>query len=100
MLRRLACAGLLGATGLPGRDRLPLMQFERQRRHQTNGRDGLPLIDDPDYVALELANLIRADLRGIGVSFVNYGSELSYFVSEVLPLLERLGLREPTTATA
>jgi dimethylsulfone monooxygenase len=75
-------------------------EFERQRRHQANGMGGLPIIGDPDHVVRELANLSKAGLRGIGVSFVNYGRELPYFVAEVLPRLERVGLREPQKAFA
>jgi dimethylsulfone monooxygenase len=75
-------------------------EFERQRQHQANGMGGLPIIGDPDGVAQELAKLSRAGLRGIGASFVNYGKELPYFASEVLPRLERMGLREPLRAVA
>jgi hypothetical protein len=38
--------------------------------------------------------LSRAGLRGIGFSFVNYLLELPYFCQEVLPRLERMGVRE------
>jgi dimethylsulfone monooxygenase len=75
-------------------------EFERRRQHQANGMGGLPIIGDPDFVAQELAKLSRAGLRGIGASFVNYGKELPYFVSEVMPRLERMGLREPLKALA
>ena len=75
-------------------------EFERRRRHQANGMGGLPLIGDPDQVAQELAKLSNAGLRGIGVSFVNYGKELPYFASEVLPRLERLGVRVPSKMAA
>jgi alkanesulfonate monooxygenase SsuD/methylene tetrahydromethanopterin reductase-like flavin-dependent oxidoreductase (luciferase family) len=75
-------------------------EFERQRRHQANGMGGLPIVGDPDHVARELTNLSKAGLRGIGVSFVNYGRELPYFIAEVLPRLERVGLREPQKAFA
>jgi dimethylsulfone monooxygenase len=75
-------------------------EFERQRRHQANGMGGLPIIGDPDLVAQELAKLSKAGLRGIGVSFVNYGSELPYFASEVLPRLARMGLRKLLKAVA
>jgi len=57
-------------------------------------------VGDPDFVAQELADLSKAGLKGIGVSFVNYGTELPYFVAEVLPRLERLGLREPQKVLA
>src|SRR5262249_24075641 len=70
-------------------------EFERRRRHQANGMGGLPIVGDADSVAQELARLSRAGLRGIGASFINYGKELPYFVSEVLPRLERMGLRAP-----
>jgi alkanesulfonate monooxygenase SsuD/methylene tetrahydromethanopterin reductase-like flavin-dependent oxidoreductase (luciferase family) len=48
----------------------------------------------PDKVADELALLSRAGMRGAAVSFVNFLDELPYFRDEVLPRLERLGLRE------
>ncbi len=68
-------------------------EFARQRAHQANGMGGLPLIGDPDTVAGDLAALSRAGLDGIGISFVNYLEELPYFCAEVLPRLERMGLR-------
>ena len=70
------------------------VEFEKLRRHQANGMGGLPLIGDPDHVAQELAKLSKAGLRGIGASFVNYLLELPYFAAEVMPRLERLGVRE------
>jgi FMNH2-dependent dimethyl sulfone monooxygenase len=69
-------------------------EFQRQRTHYANGMGGLPIVGDPDYVAGQLAALSKAGLRGIGVSFVNYLNELPFFASEVLPRLERLGVRE------
>ena len=70
-------------------------EFERQRAHQANGMGGLPIIGDPDQVARQLASLSQAGLTGIGASFVNYLGELPYFCAEVLPRLEKLGLRNP-----
>jgi FMNH2-dependent dimethyl sulfone monooxygenase len=69
-------------------------EFQRIRDHQANGMGGLPLVGDPDTVARELAELAATGLTGIAVSFVNYLDELPYFCAEVLPRLERLGLRE------
>jgi dimethylsulfone monooxygenase len=68
-------------------------EFTRKRLHQANGMGGLPLVGDPDRVASELIKLSEAGLRGIGVSFVNFADELPYFCDEVLPRLERAGLR-------
>lgn len=67
--------------------------FWRHRRHYANGMGGYPLVGDPDQIASELADLARAGLRGIAVSFVNYLDELPYFVAEVIPRLKEMGLR-------
>jgi alkanesulfonate monooxygenase SsuD/methylene tetrahydromethanopterin reductase-like flavin-dependent oxidoreductase (luciferase family) len=44
-------------------------------------------------VAHELALLHDAGLDGVAMGFVNYLDELPYFVQEVIPRLERMGLR-------
>ena len=69
-------------------------EYERQRRFYANGMGGLPLIGDPDYVAKSMAELSQAGLTGMGISLVNYLDELPFFCDEVLPRLERMGLRE------
>ena len=55
---------------------------------------GYPFVGTPDRVAEELANISRAGMRGIAVSFVNYLNETPYFCDEVLPRLARLGIRQ------
>jgi len=70
-------------------------EYERQRLFYANGMGGLPLIGDPDFVAKSMAELSHAGLTGIGISLVNYVDELPFFCDEVLPRLERMGLREP-----
>jgi alkanesulfonate monooxygenase SsuD/methylene tetrahydromethanopterin reductase-like flavin-dependent oxidoreductase (luciferase family) len=67
--------------------------FQKERRFQVNGMGGLPLIGDPERVAGDLISLSQAGIRGLGVSFVNYAEELPYFCDEVLPRLERAGVR-------
>ncbi len=69
--------------------------YMRLRNEYANGMGGLPIVGDPDYVADHLAILSEAGLSGIAVSFVNYADELPYFCGEVLPRLERKGLRAP-----
>jgi alkanesulfonate monooxygenase SsuD/methylene tetrahydromethanopterin reductase-like flavin-dependent oxidoreductase (luciferase family) len=69
-------------------------EFRRRREHQANGMGGLPLVGDPDAVAEGLSRLAALGLAGIAISFVNYLDELPYFCAEVVPRLERLGLRE------
>jgi alkanesulfonate monooxygenase SsuD/methylene tetrahydromethanopterin reductase-like flavin-dependent oxidoreductase (luciferase family) len=69
-------------------------EFQRQRHHYAHGLGGLLMVGDPDRIAQQLADLSRVGLRGIGFSFVNYLKELPYFCAEVLPRLERLGIRQ------
>jgi len=69
-------------------------EFRRQRHHYAHGLGGLLMVGDPDQIAKQLADLSHAGLRGIGFSFVNYVKELPYFCDEVLPRLERMGVRE------
>ena len=74
------------------RDRWP-HDFEERRLHQANGMGGVPITGDPDTVAHDLAHLAAAGARGIALSFVNFSDELPYFCDEVLPRLQRFGLR-------
>ena len=69
-------------------------EFNRQRRHYANGMGGLLIVGDADRVANTLAELSSAGLNGIAISFINYLDELPFFCDEVLPRLERLGLRD------
>jgi FMNH2-dependent dimethyl sulfone monooxygenase len=41
-----------------------------------------------------LAELSAAGVNGIGISLINYLDELPFVRDEVLPRLERMGLRE------
>ena len=68
-------------------------EFPAMRLHQANGLGGVPIAGDPDLVAGELAAIARAGAKGIAMSFVNYLDELPYFCAEVLPRLQRMGLR-------
>jgi dimethylsulfone monooxygenase len=54
-------------------------------------------IGDPDTIVRELSRLRSAGLDGLALNFVDYLKELPYFAAEVLPRLERFGLRAATT---
>jgi alkanesulfonate monooxygenase SsuD/methylene tetrahydromethanopterin reductase-like flavin-dependent oxidoreductase (luciferase family) len=73
---------------------VPMQEFITKRKQYAQGMGGLPIVGDPDHVASQLADLSKAGLTGIAVSLVNYIDELPFFRDEVLPRLERLGLRE------
>src|SRR4029078_5833965 len=69
-------------------------EFQKQRHHYAHGMGGLLMVGDPDRIAQTLGVLPQAGLRAIGFSFVNYLKELPYFCAEVLPRLERMGIRQ------
>jgi alkanesulfonate monooxygenase SsuD/methylene tetrahydromethanopterin reductase-like flavin-dependent oxidoreductase (luciferase family) len=69
-------------------------EFNRQRKHYANGMGGLLIVGDADRVTNTLAELSSAGLNGMAISFINYLEEMPFFCDEVLPRLERLGLRE------
>jgi len=54
-----------------------------------------PFVGNPDDIAEEMARMSATGLAGCTVAFVDYLKEIPYFVQEVLPRLERLGLRVP-----
>jgi len=67
--------------------------FQQRRRRIAIGHGGCPIVGDPDDCAAALAQLHDAGFAGFAFSFVNYLTEFPYFRDEVLPRLERLGLR-------
>ena len=69
-------------------------RYDRMRKALVHGQSGFPMIGSADDVAQELARISAAGFDGIGFSFVNYLKELPYFAAEVLPRLQKLGVRE------
>jgi dimethylsulfone monooxygenase len=51
------------------------------------------VVGDPEAVVQEFSRLRGAGLDGLAINFVDYLKELPYFAAEVLPRLERVGLR-------
>lgn len=60
---------------------------------QVLARGNFCAIGDPDRVAGEMARLANAGFDGLALNFVNFLDELPYFVQEVLPRLQSMGLR-------
>lgn len=73
----------------------PPEEVARFRKDYANGKGGLPFFGTPDDVAEGFAGVHAAGFNGIGISLVNYADEFPYFRDEVLPRLERMGLRKP-----
>ncbi len=77
----------------------PPEAFKSIRQRFFGGHGVYPLVGDPDDVAAELARISAAGFIGTTITFVNYLDEFPYFRDEVLPRLERLGLRQPVNVT-
>lgn len=60
--------------------------------HSAIGRD---FVGNADEIARQFTAMARAGIRGLALNFVHHLNELPYFRDEVLPRLERLGLRMP-----
>lgn len=73
----------------------PKEQIRSMREAMATGHGGFPLIGTPDQVADGLESLHNAGFRGTVLGFVDYNKELPYFCEEVLPRLERKGMRLP-----
>lgn len=73
----------------------PPEAFQLFRQRFLGGHGVYPLIGDADDVAAELAKISAAGFIGTTITFVNYLEEFPFFRDEVLPRLERLGLRQP-----
>jgi dimethylsulfone monooxygenase len=71
----------------------PAEALQMLRGRFAAGHGTFPLIGDPDTVAQELARISAAGFAGCTLSFVDYAAEFPYFRDEVLPRLQKMGLR-------
>jgi alkanesulfonate monooxygenase SsuD/methylene tetrahydromethanopterin reductase-like flavin-dependent oxidoreductase (luciferase family) len=72
--------------------------YRQMRIRFAAGYGGWPIVGDPDTVAAGLVAIARAGFSGVAMGFVNYLAEFPYFRAEVIPRLERAGVRIPVTA--
>lgn len=54
-----------------------------------------PLVGTPDDIADDIERMSAAGLAGCSIAFLDYLKEIPYFIAEVLPRLQRKGLRMP-----
>jgi alkanesulfonate monooxygenase SsuD/methylene tetrahydromethanopterin reductase-like flavin-dependent oxidoreductase (luciferase family) len=67
--------------------------YRLHRKRFAAGAGTYPLIGTPRHIADEMVRMHQAGFAGTTVSFVNFRTELPYFIAEVLPLLREAGLR-------
>ena len=58
----------------------------------------VPVVGSPDDVVEKLKELSATGVAGSALVFLNYLSEIPLFIQEVLPRMERAGLRHPQPA--
>jgi dimethylsulfone monooxygenase len=60
----------------------------------------LPIVGSPDDVVEKFKQVSATGIAGSALVFLNYLAEMPFFVQEVLPRIERAGLRQPETAAS
>lgn len=73
----------------------PKEALETMRARFAAGHGTYPLVGDPDTIADEMERITAAGFAGTTLSFVDYVKEFPFFRDEVIPRLERKGLRQP-----
>ena len=76
-------------------DQFPPEALRTMRGRFAAGHGTYPLVGDPDTIAAEMEKITAAGFAGTTLSFVDYAKEFPFFRDEVLPRLERRGLRKP-----
>jgi alkanesulfonate monooxygenase SsuD/methylene tetrahydromethanopterin reductase-like flavin-dependent oxidoreductase (luciferase family) len=76
------------------------MSFSKEMLEMFRGRfaaghGSCPLIGTPDEVADAIEGFAKAGFGGMTIAFLDYAKELPYFAQEVLPRLEKKGVRLP-----
>jgi alkanesulfonate monooxygenase SsuD/methylene tetrahydromethanopterin reductase-like flavin-dependent oxidoreductase (luciferase family) len=85
-------------TGTYGSRGRSLEETRRHRQHEQERAvlsygGSYSIRGTPDEVAAQMKVLHEAGFDGVAMGFVNYLDELPFFVQEVLPRMEQLGLR-------
>lgn len=82
----------------PKQDQRPLTtRFSKGTAHSYSGSypGAYPMVGTPDEIVQEMMRMSQLGLAGTSISFLNYLDEIPYFIEEVIPRMERLGLRLP-----
>ncbi|MEL7028942.1 MAG: LLM class flavin-dependent oxidoreductase [Pseudomonadota bacterium] len=65
------------------------------RDRMAAGHGGYPLVGTPNKVADTIQEIYETGFNGMCLAFVDYVKEFPYFRDEVMPLLEKRGIRKP-----
>jgi FMNH2-dependent dimethyl sulfone monooxygenase len=84
--------GLAGAKISPEREKLLAKNL--------NIAGGFPLVGTAQLIADNIGGLSKAGLDGLCLTWMNFERGLPRFIDEVMPLLERSGVRQPVSSDA
>jgi dimethylsulfone monooxygenase len=70
-------------------------EIEMLRKRYATTSGGFACIGTPDEIADQLETISRTGFTGIGLTSPHYVNEFHYYTEEILPRLERKGLRVP-----
>lgn len=90
-----AVDNLMALQGLHAQS-FPEEALRTMRGRFAAGHGTYPLVGDPDSIAEEMSRITKSGFAGTTLSFVDYVKELPFFRDEVIPRLERMGLRQPS----
>jgi alkanesulfonate monooxygenase SsuD/methylene tetrahydromethanopterin reductase-like flavin-dependent oxidoreductase (luciferase family) len=79
---------------------IPVEKLARMKERLIGGIGTFPVVGDPDTVASIFKTLHDAGIDGMAIGFIDYIAELPFFRDEVLPRLERYGIRRPVSASS
>ncbi|TQM01784.1 LLM class flavin-dependent oxidoreductase [Pseudonocardia kunmingensis] len=83
-----------------GGARMPQEQHRQLTKAVASTMAGYPLVGTPARIAEQLAELHAAGIDGVALTWMNYEAGIPRFIDEVLPILEREGVRRPVAAAS
>lgn len=89
-----AAGNLLKIFGLYN-ETLDRATLDGHKAHFIAGHGGYPLVGTPEQITDELGKLADIGVDGCLISWVKYKEELAQWSTQVMPLLEQAGLRQP-----
>jgi|SRR5579883_253606 len=91
-----AAADLMPQIRRPS-ESIPADKLALMKERFVAGAGTFPVVGSPDQVAQEFQRLSQAGLDGMAIGLVNYVDDFPILRDEVLPRMERLGLRSPVS---
>lgn len=76
---------------------MPPEQHAQLARAVASTMAGYPLVGSPESIAGQLADLAAAGVDGVAMTWMNYETGVPRFIADVLPVLEREGVRRPVS---